>query len=260
MGFYGFWLPNDPRGSGSDYIASWELFRYGPATKTHSRRSVAHKPHDHKLRLEAKQALKYPPVEITGQQAVIVAKAFWKAAQEAEYQVHACAILPDHLHLVIGWHWRDIRLIVGHLRAKATKALRDHGEPPFDDIFQQGPFSSVACNALNEQDAQHAQKAVAQRPVWGAHGWNVPLDNPDSVDRAIRYAENNPEKEGKPRQHWRMVVPFEHLNAVAARAAAVRAGIPLYEKRRVGGAAKRSHEAKVERDRKRNQDKQNKEE
>jgi len=28
---YGFWLPNDPRGSWSDFVGSWELFRFGPA-------------------------------------------------------------------------------------------------------------------------------------------------------------------------------------------------------------------------------------
>src|SRR4051812_9033262 len=101
LGFYGFWLPNDPRGSGSDYIASWELFRYGAATKTHSRRSVAHKPHDYQLRLAAKRALKHPPVEISGRQALAVAQGFWTASQEAGYRLHACAILPNHLHLVI---------------------------------------------------------------------------------------------------------------------------------------------------------------
>ena len=25
---YGFWLPNDPRGSWSDYVRSWELARF----------------------------------------------------------------------------------------------------------------------------------------------------------------------------------------------------------------------------------------
>jgi hypothetical protein len=29
VSMYGFWLPNDPRGSGSDFIGAWELFRYG---------------------------------------------------------------------------------------------------------------------------------------------------------------------------------------------------------------------------------------
>ena len=31
---YGFWLPNDPRGSWSDFVRAWELFITGKATKT----------------------------------------------------------------------------------------------------------------------------------------------------------------------------------------------------------------------------------
>jgi hypothetical protein len=57
---YGFWLPNDPRGSWSDFVGSWELFRYGPATKTTQRRSLAYDEHDRARRLAAKKALKYP--------------------------------------------------------------------------------------------------------------------------------------------------------------------------------------------------------
>jgi hypothetical protein len=53
---YGFWLPNDPRGSESDYVASWDLFRYGPASKTASRRSLAAAAHDRALRAAAKSA------------------------------------------------------------------------------------------------------------------------------------------------------------------------------------------------------------
>lgn len=45
-GTYGFWLPNDPRGSWSGFVGSWELFRYGPATKTVERRSLAYRAHD----------------------------------------------------------------------------------------------------------------------------------------------------------------------------------------------------------------------
>src|ERR671928_232003 len=43
---YGFWLPNDPRGSWSDFVRAWELVRFGKATKTDERRSLAHRPHD----------------------------------------------------------------------------------------------------------------------------------------------------------------------------------------------------------------------
>ena len=41
FGAYGFWLPNDPRGSWSDFVGAWELLRFGKATKTTERRSVA---------------------------------------------------------------------------------------------------------------------------------------------------------------------------------------------------------------------------
>ena len=108
---YGFWLPNDPRGSGSDYIAVWDLFRYGPATKTDARRSVAAVEHDAALRRAAKEALKFPPVALSGAQALAVVQ--------------------------------------------------------------------------------------GGRPVWGEHGWNIYLDEPPDVWRAIRYVEQNPLKEGK---------------------------------------------------------------
>jgi hypothetical protein len=54
FGVYGFWLPNDPRGSWSDFVGSWELFRYGRASKTTETRSLAGRPHDRSQRLAAK--------------------------------------------------------------------------------------------------------------------------------------------------------------------------------------------------------------
>ena len=29
IGMYGFWLPNDERGSWSDFVGSWEVLRFG---------------------------------------------------------------------------------------------------------------------------------------------------------------------------------------------------------------------------------------
>jgi REP-associated tyrosine transposase len=139
---YGFWLPNDPRGSGSDYIGAWELLRYGCATKLQSRRtSVAHAEHDKCRRMASKQALRYPPVQLNGEQALVIIDGFRTAIKEANYKVHACAILPDHVHLVIGAHRRGIRTIVGHLKSRATRQLRMHG-----------PWHNDG------------------RPLWGAHG------------------------------------------------------------------------------------------
>lgn len=176
---YGFWLPNDPRGSGSDHVASWDLFRYGPPTKVTSRRSVAHRPHDTRKRIVAKSALKYPPVSFTGQQALTITKGFTKAATEANYIFHACAVLPDHVHLVLARHPRKITTIVSHLKSQATRKLRALPEWPNDD-----------------------------RPVWGERGWNVYLDNPAAVLRAIRYVNNNPPKEGLLKQRWSFITPY----------------------------------------------------
>jgi hypothetical protein len=55
---YGFWLPNDPRGSWSDTIRVYDLLQFGPATKIDTTESVAHTKHDRALRLKAKEALR----------------------------------------------------------------------------------------------------------------------------------------------------------------------------------------------------------
>src|ERR1044071_5565723 len=97
---YGFWLPNDPRGSWSDCVRSSELLKHGLATKVSTHRSLARKPHDRKARLAAKESLRYPEVVFDGRQALAVALGFENAIRESGYAVYACSILPQHAHLV----------------------------------------------------------------------------------------------------------------------------------------------------------------
>src|ERR1035437_4030111 len=99
---YGFWLPNDPRGSGSDFIRAWEVFLAGRATKVHTRRSVAHV---HANFSEDRQPkLRYPPVIFDGRQALVVSYGFTKAVEESGYVIYACSILPEHVHVVVRRH------------------------------------------------------------------------------------------------------------------------------------------------------------
>jgi len=180
---YGFWLPNDPRGSWSDYVRSWEVFRYGPATKTVSRRSHGRDEHDHRKRLAAKQSLRHPPVIFSGRQALSVAEGFRNAITRSGYRFGACAILPDHVHAVIARCDHDIRKVVGQLKGEATKQLK--------------------------RDALHPFGHLADPPSpWVRRGWNVFLDSDEAIRRAIRYVEQNPVKEGKPPQKWSFVVPL----------------------------------------------------
>ena len=187
FGTYGFWLPNDPRGSWSEFVGSWELFRYGPATKTSERRSVAARDHDHELRLAAKRALRRPAVQLTGLQARAVGRGFARYFADSGIAVWACAILPDHVHLVIGRAAIDVEQVAVQLKGAATESLVEE---------ELHPFASAA--------------SVGKRPpkCFARSGWNVFLE-PDDVLRAIRYVERNPLKERKPVQHWKFVTACE---------------------------------------------------
>src|SRR3954470_10072160 len=98
---YGFWLPNDPRGSWSDFVRAWELRRFGPATRTHERRSLAGDPHDQRRRMEAKKALARDPVVFTGLQARCIARGFGSYAARSGLVFLACSIMPTHVHAII---------------------------------------------------------------------------------------------------------------------------------------------------------------
>src|SRR4051812_12810050 len=89
---YGFWLPNDRRGSWSDFVRAYELLKFGFATKINTRRSVAGAPHNASLRAAAKRALRYPPVIFTGEQALCIAGGFIDAIRHSHYTIYACAI------------------------------------------------------------------------------------------------------------------------------------------------------------------------
>ena len=127
---YGFWLPNDPRGSWSDFVGSWELLRFGPATKTNSRRSVAARPHDAQLRRAAKQALKYPDVHFTDAQVRTVGRGFADWVRHNGVTIWACSILPEHAHLVVGRHHYKVEQVANLLKGGSTRALLADGLHP----------------------------------------------------------------------------------------------------------------------------------
>ncbi|MEI7836420.1 MAG: transposase [Planctomycetota bacterium] len=185
---YGFWLPNDPRGSWSEFIRRWELLRFGPPTTTDVRRSVAWAEHDVSARLAAKKALRHPPVAFTGRQALAVGQGFAQACQEAAFVIHACSILPEHVHLVVARHERRIEQVVAHLKSRATKHLTAEGLHPFDEEPQEDGTLATP---------------------WGRNGWNVYLNTPTEIRRAIRYVRENPGKEGKPEQRWSFEREYE---------------------------------------------------
>jgi REP element-mobilizing transposase RayT len=185
---YGFWLPNEEPGSWSEFVRSWELFyNFGKATKVDTHRSVANRPYDKQRRRDARESLKYPPVAFTGVQAREVAIAFGEKARKSEYAIYACAILRNHAHLVIGRHDYDVMQVTNLLKGAATHRLTTMGMHPL---------------------AEFRSRDGRVPSPWAQKAWKVFLDSDADVRRAIRYVEENPEKEGKRRQQWSFVVPY----------------------------------------------------
>jgi len=181
FGMYGFWLPNDPRGSWSDYVFAKHLYVFGGATKVNTRHSRAHDAHDYQKRLEAKKHLKFPPVQLTGDQALVVSKGFKQVVADTGLPVYACAIMPDHVHLVVGLHQRTVESLVNQLKSCATKQLTAAGKHPLE----------------------------GQRSPWSRGYWLVYLDTLKDVRAAIQYVRQNPVRDGLREQNWSFVVPFE---------------------------------------------------
>ncbi|MGL6227452.1 MAG: transposase [Thermoguttaceae bacterium] len=179
FGTYGFWLPNDPRGSWSNYVAAWELYQKGgAATKVQTRASLARMPHNSALRIETKKAMKYNPVCLDHQQVQAVSHGFALAAKKCHVPVHACSIMPEHVHLVLG-----------------------RAELPCEQVMRR--FKQEATSALKEK----AMLPESPSP-WARGGWTVYLGRDETVEQAIRYVEENPIREGLPQQCWSFVEPY----------------------------------------------------
>jgi len=170
---YGFWLPNDPRGSWSDFIRKWDLLRFGNATKTDTRKSVAHTLHDRQTRLAAKSALKFDPIHFSGVQARAISRGFATTVKESGYEILVCSIMPDHVHIVVRRHERAIEKIIAHLKARATQQLIAESLHPFVHLATaDGRFPSV----------------------WADRAWKVFLDSNDDITGRLITCDQTPSK------------------------------------------------------------------
>ena len=188
FGAYGFWLPNDPRGSWSTEVWASHLQPFGGASKVETRQSLAGRPHDHAIRLEAKQHLQYPAVQFTPQQINVVGDGFNQAVSDLHLDVFACSIMPDHAHVVIGRSECTAEYAAGFFKRAATRRLTEKKLHPL----------------------QHSRQANGRVPSpWVVGGWVVFLNSSPEVHSRIRYVEENPVKAGLPRQQWPFVRPMK---------------------------------------------------
>lgn len=175
---YGWWLPNDPRGSNSSEI---RVEAIEPLGEIHPGRKRV-QPRGAEVRAfydQAKEALKHPLLTFTHADLPSIAAAFGTVIMERDYVCYQCAIMPDHVHLLIRRH-------------------RDYAETMIEVLQQESRTALI-----------DAKVRSVTHPVWGGKGWKVFLNTREDFDRVIRYIRENPLKIGWPEQRWDFVQPYD---------------------------------------------------
>jgi len=175
---YGFWLPNDPRGSMSHCIASDVIAELGQLHYGRKRIQPAGWVVQ-EFRERAAEVLKHPIRRFSRGDVEIIANAFAETIRQQVYTCYACAIMPDHVHLLIRKHKRQAEEMIEDFQAASRLRLRNSGNRALD------------------------------HPAWGGPGWKVFLDHPDDIRRTIPYIEQNPVKWRLPQQHWDFVTRYD---------------------------------------------------
>lgn len=177
---YGWWLPNDPRGSGSATIASDVIAELGDLH--HGRKRV--QPPGRVIREfyeKAATVLKHSLLKFDAAARDAVGAAFGDVIRRERYTCYACAVMPDHVHLLIRKHKHSAEEMADRLKTESRLRL---------------------CS-LGFRTSDH--------PTWtGGCVWHVFLDHPDDIWRTIPYIENNPLPLGLPIQRWPFIQPYDN--------------------------------------------------
>ncbi|MGI9014074.1 MAG: transposase [Phycisphaerales bacterium] len=138
-------------------------------------------PHDTAVRQKARDALQHPVVVFDGMQARAIARGFARAVSASGHVIRACAIMPDHVHVVVMRHPQPVEQIVTHLKTRATQQLRAESLHPFEREVH------TSC--------------------WARSFWSRYLSDAEDVARSADYVNANPRRAGLKVQRWNFVKP-----------------------------------------------------
>jgi hypothetical protein len=131
---YGWWLPNDPRGSGSKAIASEVVAELGELHYGRKRLqpagSTVREFYD-----KAAEVLRFPLLTFDEVACVEIGQAFGQAIQQQRYTCYACAIMPDHVHVLLRKHKHQAEDMTAALK-EASRARLVATEPSHLDWWQ----------------------------------------------------------------------------------------------------------------------------
>lgn len=167
---YGTWLPNDPRGSYSKEIYNDQLGKLGEIK--YGRQTPPPKNQIMKFYLEASPVLDRPAYFINDNTRPVIAGGFASVVRRLKIEVPACAIMNDHVHILVLRSDYSVEYLVNQFKGAATKALH----------LEQSP--------------------------WTRGCWKVFIDSEEILKIAIKYINDNPAKSGLSAQYWSFVKPL----------------------------------------------------
>jgi REP element-mobilizing transposase RayT len=175
---YGWWLPNDPRGSSSHEIRVEPIAELGPL---HYGRKPVQPSNDeiHEFYQEARQVLAHAILTFNEQDMAILAGSFAQTIRRRGYTCYAWAIMPEHVHMLIRRHRDKAEQMTAEFQADSRAAL----------------ITAARC--------------WGNHPVWGGPGWKRFQSTRQDMHRIVRYIENNPIEHGLPPQRWDFVQPYD---------------------------------------------------
>jgi REP element-mobilizing transposase RayT len=175
---YGFWVPNDIRGSGSTELRDPRFEELGPIHLGRKR----YQPTRDELRefyQSANELLTHELIWFDERLRNEIGAALGAAIKARGYTCWAGAVCSNHVHALIRIH-RDDALTMWMALAEA---VREH--------------------------LRAAKLVPADHPLWAERPYKVFVYTPEQVRHRIGYIEGNPVKEGLPRQTWTFVKPYD---------------------------------------------------
>ena len=168
---YGTWLPNDPRGSFSVQIYNQALKALGQIKRGRQNPQPA-RPVLRRFWTAAEPRLSRPPYFINDSTRPIVADGFARVVDRLGVGIHQCAIMNDHVHILVARSGYRIEYLVNQLKGAATRVL---GE---------------------------------KRTPWARGAWKVFIDSHEALYAAAEYIRANPITAGLAPQDWPFITPL----------------------------------------------------
>jgi REP element-mobilizing transposase RayT len=168
---YGTWLPNDPRGSYSKELYNSQLealsgIKYGRQNPQPPQNLLM------KFWTAATPCINRPPFFIDDNSRPVIAAAFGTVVQRLGIEIPACAIMNDHVHVLVLRSKYRIEYLVNQLKGAATAALK------------------------------------LKKTPWSRGCWKVFITDTDTLLAAANYIQANPTCAGLSAQTWDFIRPL----------------------------------------------------